>query len=258
MDLLKRLNAFIQKNSIVVIVLVLVIISIILIKANYSYSITDAFSAIADVSMALFALLGLLVAKKWQREATQSKGIDLSVSILTESVPLINGLILPIVYIKISESYLLSFKKDKNIDFNKCRAFRNGMKGYGDIVSRESKALVKLRTDLKHLNIVSWSVTSKYKGYIDQYIKLLTECIKREHELEICIRAIIASWNISFTDDDSEAYTDLTWNLSDNYNVNEGLRLCSEIVKVKEELYEHLKIMNLDNVSIFDVFEPKH
>ncbi|EPL9864995.1 hypothetical protein WJF69_004572 [Klebsiella aerogenes] len=258
MDLLKRLHAFIQNNSAVIIVLALAIIAAFLIKANYSYSITDAFSAIADVSMALFALLGLLVAKKWQREATQSKGIDLSISILTESIPLINGLILPIVYIKISESYLLSFKKDTNISFNKCRAFRNGMKGYGDIVSRESKALVKLRTELKHLNVVSWSVTCKYKEKFEQYKKLLTECITKEHELEVHIRTIIANWNLNFTDDDLKAYTEITWNLSDNYNVDEGIKLCNEIVRIKEDIYEHLKTMNIDNLSIFDVFEPKH
>lgn len=260
MNWINRFRAIIEKNITLVIFLVLVIIVAFygIHKAQSDFSSTDVLSSIADVSMAFFALLGLLVAKRWKAEATQSKGVDVSISILTESIPMLNGLIIPTVYTKLAERYLLGFKDDNSFPYPKTLSFRNGMKPHGEIVKRESKELSKLRSDLKTINVLSWSVTSKYKSNMDTYINLVTKCINKEIELRTHIVVVLSAWNIDFTDDDSKAYTDLTWDFSDNYNVDEGIKLCNEIVRIKEDLYNHLKIMNVDTVSIFDVFGPKH
>jgi len=256
MNWIKKINV---RSTVIVVAVVIVPILIyrFLSKANHDYSITDAFSALADLSMAIAAFLGLLVAKKWQREATLNKSIDISIAILTESIPRINGLFVPTVYAKTIETYMVSLKNNQPTNFDLIIGFRNLIRPYGNIIEQESDSLKKLRTELKSLYSMSWIVNDKHKVNFDKYVKLISKCVQMEIELNIYILSVLSAWNINF-DDDSRAYRNLTWNLSENHNVFECIRLSKEILRIKEDFYEHLKVMNVDSMSIFDVFEHQN
>ncbi|MHB7595927.1 hypothetical protein ACYCMP_26025, partial [Klebsiella pneumoniae] len=69
---------------------------------------------------------------------------------------------------------------------------------------------------------------------------------------------IVSYWNLYVVDgDDSKAYDSLTWDMSNNDFVDKSLMLCSEIIQLKEDLNTLIERMKIEEMSIFDVFEPK-
>ncbi|HHR0151177.1 TPA: hypothetical protein ACSXT8_002935 [Escherichia coli] len=258
MDWLIKLKKLIKDNRTGTVVVVIAVVFLFLSNARGNYTLTDALSALADVSMAILALIGLSVANKWRREATQNKGVDIGIDILTDSLPLTKNLFSPPVYILLAKVYCSSCKEDKKIKFKHALSLKRGLNGYDSIISREGLALAKLKERIKLLNVVSWKISHSYESTIHNYIKLLSDCYTKELELLVNIGVVLANWNLKIGEEEINPYDALEWNLSNYPVIDTALQLCIDIIRIKEDLHYIVEQMDLDSVSIFDVFEPAH
>ncbi|WP_124045217.1 hypothetical protein [Klebsiella pneumoniae] len=70
---------------------------------------SDSISALANVVMAFAAILGLVFAKKWKRDATKDKVIDRSIQILSVHLLDINKYFVPALHINVFQFWFTSF-----------------------------------------------------------------------------------------------------------------------------------------------------
>lgn len=219
---------------------------------------SDSISALANAIMALAAILGLVFARKWKRDATKDKVIDKCVSIMTNIIPDIKRIYVPTVYVKITQTFLNNIKSRKSTDFKLARELCNSLKSYNVIMGKGSESLNLLSADLKYVKTLSWLVRKNIEPDLDNYKKILSSITSKEFELLTYVIVIVSYWNLYVVDgDDSKAYDSLTWDMSNNDFVDKSLMLCSEIIQLKEDLNTLIERMKIEEMSIFDVFEPK-
>ncbi|HII3202827.1 TPA: hypothetical protein ACY3IM_005052, partial [Enterobacter kobei] len=80
-NIFNRVVEFLRVNKIVIIAFFLGMIFVLCFIKNDKYS--DSISAIANTIMAIAAILGLVFARKWKRDATKDKVIDKCIKILS-------------------------------------------------------------------------------------------------------------------------------------------------------------------------------
>lgn len=219
---------------------------------------SDSISALANAIMAMVAIMGLVFARKWKRDATKDKVIDKCVNMMTVVIPDIKRIYVPTVYVKIAETLLSNIKKSKSTDYKLARELRNSLKSYNAIMGKGSDALNLLSADLKYVKTLSWKVSKSVEQDLDNYRNILSSITTKEFELLTYVIGISSYWNLYiFDSDDSKAYDNLTWDLSNDDFVDKSLKLCSDIIRLKEDLNNLIEHMNIEEMSIFEVFEPK-
>ncbi|MEH3607249.1 hypothetical protein POW08_06145 [Enterobacter kobei] len=219
---------------------------------------SDAISAIANTVMAFAAIMGLVFARKWKRDATKDKVIEKCVNIMTSVIPDIKRVFVPTIHVKISEVFLKNIKERKSTDFKLARELRNSLKSYNVIMGKGSESINLFNADLKYVKALSWKVNESIAQDLDNYRKILSSIISKQFELLTYVTVIVSYWNLYVVDgDDSKAYDNLSWDMSNNDYVDKSLILCSEIIRLKEDLNTLIERMAIEEMSIFDVFEPK-
>jgi len=219
---------------------------------------SDSISAIANTVMALAAIMGLVFARKWKRDATKDKVIERCVNIMTNVIPDIKRIFVPTIHVKMSEVFLKNIKERKSTDFKLARELRNSLKSYNVIMGKGSELLNLFNADLKYVKALSWKVNESIAQDLDNYRKILSSIISKQFELLTYVIVIVSYWNLNVVDgDDSKAYDNLSWDMSNNDFIDKSLMLCSEIIRLKEDLNTLIERMTIEEMSIFDVFEPK-
>lgn len=207
--------------------------------------------------MAMSALAGLAIARKWQREATQGIVIERCVNITTDIMPKVRQNFLLAVHVKSAQRLLSPFKEAGSVSCKHIIVLKNTMKTYKKVCIEENEILMNFRAELKFIKALSWQVNANFNAHINTYDKLLGTIVNKEFELDQCIFTMLVCWNGIFDRDDSEAYTELVWGSSGKEFVDAALKLCTEIIRLKEDLNKLIERMNMDEISIFEVFEPK-
>ncbi|BEM39420.1 hypothetical protein SME10J_31470 [Serratia marcescens] len=244
------------KNKLISIITGIIIACVLLPKKGDS-SITDWISSISDVLVAFSAIMGLCIAKQWKREATQSKVIDYCINLTTQLMPKIKLQFVPSLYETVGGRLLSYLKECEYVDVKRIVSFRDTMKPYKNLLNDKRTTFTSLQTDLKNITALSWNVKDNLKLSFEEYIKSLSKIESKELELLTIFSIITSYWNVKFDDDDATKHYDITWKLADNPYVNDALRLCDEIVRLKEDLNSLIEIMKIEDKSIFEVFEPK-
>lgn len=218
---------------------------------------SDSVSALANAIMAMAAIIGLVFARKWKRDATKDKVIDKCVHIMTVIIPDIKRLYVPTLHVKMAQTFLIKMKENQSTDFKHARELRNTLRSYNILMVQCSESLSLFKADLKYVKTLSWKVNEKINPDLTTYSNFLSTIASKQFELITYIIVIVNYWGLSMTDgDDSEADDNLTKNLSDDEFVDMCLKLCAEIIRLKEDLNKLILRINIETLSVFDVFEP--
>ena len=242
-------------NSIFIITTI--IITLYFLPKKGTSSITDWISSISDAFVAFSAVVGLLIARQWKREATQSKVIDHCIILTTQLIPMIKSQFVPSFNETIGKRLLMKYKQCDYVDVRKIVFLRDAMNPYNNSLSDKRRISTNIQTNLKNITALSWKVKGYLTSDFNKLIKDLSKIEDKELELLTILSMITSYWNVKFDDDDATKHYHITWNLADNDYVNDALRLCDEIIRLKEDLNHLIEKIGIHEKSIFEVFEPK-
>lgn len=218
---------------------------------------SDGVSALANTIMALAAILGLVFARKWKHDATKDKVIDKCIEIMTVVMPDIKKTYVPSDNIKKTHAILTRFKENKLTNSKDAHEFRNSFRYYYDSMKRGVNILNLYRTDLKFIKTLSWKINKKLEDDLSNYKKILESIRNKEDQLLTFTVVLLTYWGLSpFDGEICKEFESSEYNFSNNDFVDDCLKLCDEIINLKEELSKLVQKIDFEEMSIFDVFEP--
>lgn len=250
-------NFFLSPQIKIISIAVIVFIICIFLPRKGNPSTTDWISSISDIVVAFAAIMGLYMAKQWKREATQSKAIEHCINITTQLIPKIKEQFVPSVFENIGKQILIELKQCDCVDIKRIRSLRSVMEKYYILQSDKDATLLALQSDLKNITALSWGVKNKFKLNTDELIDTLYKIKSKEVELIAYISIIMSYWNVKFRNDDETKYYDITWKLTGNPFLIEAIKLCIEIIRLKEDFNTLIEKMNIEKKSIFEIFESQ-
>lgn len=253
-NIFNRVVEFLRVNKIVIIAFFLGMIFVLCFIKNDKYS--DSISAIANTIMAIAAILGLVFARKWKRDATKDKVIDKCIKILSVYLFEVRLNFVPAMHMGVFKIWFESFTNKEISTYKDVIQIKKMVSNYVRFIKKENEIYTEFASDLEYLKLLSWDVKENHKPLVEEIEKLMKLIIAKEHELLTFIDVIFGMWNLSvYNDDESKGHTALTFNISKNPIVEAGFKLIPEIIRLKEDLNNCLEELLGKNLNVFTFIE---
>ncbi len=218
--------------------------------------VSDSISALANVVMAFAAILGLVFAKKWKRDATKDKVIDRSIQILSVHLLDINKYFVPALHINVFQFWFTSFMDKVPTTYKFVRSMKKMASNYLGFIEKESEVYTKFVSEIEYLKLLSWDIKKEHREVVDEIQIAMKNIIAKDQELLALINSIFGMWNISvYNDDESKAYTELQHNLSNNPIVQMCINLIPVMIREREDLQKLLEDMLSKQLNVFTFIE---
>lgn len=218
-------------------------------------SLADWLSSIANIFMAFVAYKGFLIAKNWKRDATQELAIEHSSNILSTHLPNTQKQFTITILENTFNRWLCCLIDTKSVRFTQVKVMHGLIKSFDSIIGLSSKNYRDLISEYSKLKILGWSVKPHKKDSFSKILKQFEQINSKQTELITLLTIIMGYWGITINDNEVKEFEDLTWNLTDNPHVSIAYDLSSEIIRLKEDLHNEFENLNINDSSIFDIFE---
>ncbi|MCK7131750.1 hypothetical protein [Enterobacter bugandensis] len=217
---------------------------------------SDSISALANVVMAFAAIMGLVFAKKWKRDATKDKVIDRCVKILSVHLLDIREAFVPAVHVKVSEAWFTSFTKKDAIKYKDVFSLKKIASSYVAIIKRESELYTELVSDLEYLKLLSWYVKEEHNEVIEKIKTSMKDIVAKDQELLALINIVFGMWGINVYDDDtSKGHTDFVYNISKDSRVESAVQLIPQMIREREDLNTLIESLLSKQLNVFSFIE---
>ena len=217
---------------------------------------SDSISAFANTIMAIAAVIGLVFARKWKRDATKDKVIDRCVQILSVHLLDVNKYFVPTLHINVFKFCFSSFVDKAPTSYKFVRSMRKMACNIAGLIEKESEVYTKFASEIQYLQLLSWDIKKEHKTEIDAIKTAMKNIIEKDQELLAIINSVFGLWNISvYNDDESKAYTELQHNLSNNPIVQMGINLIPVLIREREDLQKLLEDMLSKQLNVFTFIE---
>ncbi|HFR0303801.1 TPA: hypothetical protein ACHTY3_004725 [Klebsiella pneumoniae] len=217
---------------------------------------SDSISALANVVMAFAAIMGLVFAKKWKRDATKDKVIDRCVKILSVHLLDIRKAFVPAVHVKVSEAWFTSFTKKDAIKYKDVVSLKKIASSYVAIIKRESELYTELVSDLEYLKLLSWYVKEEHNEVIEKIKTSMKDIVAKDQELLALINIVFGMWGINVYDDDtSKGHTDFVYNISKDSRVKSAVQLIPQMIREREDFNTLIESLLSKQLNVFSFIE---
>lgn len=218
--------------------------------------VSDSISALANVVMAFAAILGLVFAKKWKRDATKDKVIERSIQILSVHLLDINKYYVPALHINVFQFWFSSFVEKVPTTYKFVRSMKKMATNYLGSIEKESEVYTKFVSEIEYIKLLSWDIKKEHREVVDAIQLAMKNIIAKDQELLALINTIFSMWNISvYNSDESKAYTELPLNLSNSPIVQMAISLIPDMVREREDLHKLLEDMLSKQLNVFSFVE---
>ncbi len=213
---------------------------------------SDSISALANVVMAFAAIMGLVFAKRWKRDATKDKVIDRCVKILSVHLLDIKKNFVPALHISVFNVWFSSFVKKDVTTYKDVRSMKKMASNYVGLIKKESEIYTEFVSELEYLKILSWDVKKEHIEEVDKIRMYMRGIIAKDQELITLINIVFGMWNLNvYNDDESKAFTELPFNLSRDPRVEMALKLIPEMTRERENLQALIEDMLSKQLNVF-------
>lgn len=217
---------------------------------------SDSISALANVVMAFAAIMGLVFAKRWKRDATKDKVIDRCEKILSVHLLDIKKNFVPALHISVFNVWFSSFVKKDVTTYKDVRSMKKMASNYVGLIKKESEIYTEFVSELEYLKILSWDVKKEHIEEVDKIRMYMRGIIAKDQELITLINIVFGMWNLNvYNDDESKAFTELPFNLSRDPRVEMALKLIPEMTRERENLQALIEDMLSKQLNVFSFIE---
>ncbi|EKC7000953.1 hypothetical protein OP685_001081 [Cronobacter sakazakii] len=217
---------------------------------------SDSISALANVVMAFAAIMGLIFAKRWKRDATKDKVIDRCVKILSVHLLDVKKIFVPAMHIKIIEVWFHFFTVNDTATYKDVVSLKKIASTYVGLIKRESELYTEFVSELEYLKLLSWDVKKEHSEEIDKIRTNMKNIITKDQELLTLINIVFGMWNLNVYDsDETKGHTELTFNISRDPRVEMALKLIPEITRERENLQTLIEGMLSKQLNVFSFIE---
>ncbi|HDR2458788.1 TPA: hypothetical protein QCI17_002712 [Enterobacter ludwigii] len=217
---------------------------------------SDSISALANVVMAFAAIMGLVFAKRWKRDATKDKVIDRCEKILSVHLLDIKKNFVPALDISVFNVWFSSFVKKDVTTYKDVRSMKKMASNYVGLIKKESEIYTEFVSELEYLKILSWDVKKEHIEEVDKIRMYMRGIIAKDQELITLINIVFGMWNLNvYNDDESKAFTELPFNLSRDPRVEMALKLIPEMTRERENLQALIEDMLSKQLNVFSFIE---
>lgn len=217
---------------------------------------SDSVSAFANTIMAVAAVIGLVFARKWKRDATKDKVIDRCVKILSVYLLDIKKIFVPALHIKVNEVWFNSFKVKDATTYKDVVFMKKMASNYVGLIKRESELYTELVSDLEYLKLLSWCVKKEHQEAIDKIKNSMKVIIAKDQELLALTNIVFGMWNLNVYDDDtSKGHTDFVFNISKDHRIDMALELIPKMIREREDLNSLIESLLSKQLNVFSFIE---
>ncbi|WP_317473730.1 hypothetical protein [Cronobacter sakazakii] len=217
---------------------------------------SDSISALANVVMAFAAIMGLVFAKRWKRDATKDKVIDRCVKILSVHLLDIRKDFVPALHVSVFNVWFSSFVEKEVTTYKDVRSMKKMASNYVGLIKKESEIYTEFVSELEYLKLLSWDVKKEHSEQIDKIRTHMKNIVTKDQELLTLINIVFGMWNLNvYENDESKAHTELTFNISKDPRVEMALKLIPEITRERENLQTLIEGMLSKQLNVFSFIE---
>ncbi|AKM87214.1 hypothetical protein ACP3PD_07950 [Enterobacter ludwigii] len=217
---------------------------------------SDSISALANAIMAIAAIMGLVFARKWKRDATKDKVIDKCIKILSVYLFDARKYFVSTMNMSVFKFWFESFTKKEITTYKDVSQMKKMALNYVDSLKKEREIYTELTSDLEYFKLLSWDVKEEHKDLVDKIKKSMNDILNKELELITFIDVIFGMWNMSaYRDDENKGHKDLTFNISKNPIIASALQLIPEIVRLKEDMDKLIEELLNKELNVFSFIE---
>lgn len=217
---------------------------------------SDSISALANVVMAFAAIMGLVFAKRWKRDATKDKVIDRCVKILSVHLLDIRKDFVPALHVSVFNVWFSSFVEKEVTTYKDVRSMKKMASNYVGLIKKESEIYTEFVSELEYLKLLSWDVKKEHIEEIDKIRTHMKNIVTKDQELLTLINIVFGMWNLNvYENDESKAHTELTFNISKDPRVEMALKLIPEITRERENLQTLIEGMLSKQLNVFSFIE---
>ncbi|MGM8753653.1 hypothetical protein ACS6JK_09045 [Enterobacter chuandaensis] len=253
-NIFNRVVEFLRVNKVVIIAFFLGMIFVLCFVKSDKYS--DSISALANTIMAIAAIMGLVFARKWKRDATKDKVIDKCIKILSVYLFDTRKYFVSTLNMSVFKFWFESFTKKEITTYKDVSQMKKMALNYVDSLKKEREIYTELTSDLEYFKLLSWDVKEEHKDLVDKIKKSMNDILNKELELITFIDVIFGMWNMSaYRDDEGKGHKDLTFNISKNPIVASALQLIPDIVRLKEDMNKLIEELLNKELNVFSFIE---
>lgn len=253
-NIVNRVVEFLRVNKVVIMAFFLGMIFVLCFIKNEKYS--DSISALANTIMAIAAIMGLVFAKKWKRDATKDKVIDKCIKILSVYLFDIKRHFVATPYISIFKTWFGSLVQKDSVSYRDIIQIKKIVSSYFESMKQENKVFTEFTSDLEYFKLLSWDVKEEHKDIVSKIKNVMRDIISKENELLTFIDVVFGMWNLSvYNDDDSKGSKELSFNISNSPVIGSALQLIPEITRLKEDLNVLIEDLLKKELNVFSFIE---
>ncbi|MCK6993314.1 hypothetical protein [Enterobacter asburiae] len=217
---------------------------------------SDSISALANTIMAIAAIMGLVFARKWKRDATKDKVIEKCIKILSVYLFDARKYFVSTLHMSVFKFWFESFTKKEITTYKDVSQMKKMALNYVDSLKKEREIYTELTSDLEYFKLLSWDVKEEHKDSVDKIKKGMNDILNKELELITFIDVIFGMWNMSaYRDDEGKEHKDLTFNISKNPIIDSALQLIPDIVRLKEDMNKSIEELLNKKLNVFSFIE---
>lgn len=235
-------------------------ISIVKRALNSMSTVTDWISAGSDIVVAIIAFLGYFLAKDWKREATKEAVIENAMKLLTDTLPKIKSIASDYVHITTIKDWLERVLKKESVNYNDINELYMISRRFNESHNKIASSLVEYFSEIKKNRHLSWKVNKDKDEIINAIQSDIWKIYIDELQLLASMQTILKDWGVKFSDpnfvklkDDGNTITAI----KNHENLHNANNLATRIFRTKEDIVRKFEELNIDDITIFDLFEAK-
>lgn len=223
-------------------------------------TVTDWISAIANGVIAIITMFGYFLARNWKREATKEIMVENGIKILVEIMPNIKWGSSNTLHIMLIKNCLDRMEKMESVNYRDINELYFTAKSYKGSHRANSKVYLSFLMELKKLHHLAWNINKDKETNWN----LIKDCIKKdfsdELELITTIEIVLWYWGLKLDDDNFKKLEEGDGSsafLKDNIHFKNAIDITLRVIRNKENIAEQFKKLDIENITIFDLFEAK-
>lgn len=222
-------------------------------------TITDWISALANVSMGTSAVAGYFLAKNWKRTATQELAVEHCSNILSDHLRYFEKDATIVSHEELIKALMVRYSKLETVDYQSIKNIASVLKYYKAEMAERTVHYTSIFAEYKRLNHLSWRVVKDKEGIFNELIADWNGINNKGYELIIQMGILFTQFGLPFDCEEPIKHFGIAGNITVETSVimSEVERLSTEIINTKKGLQEKFNILNINKLTIFELFEAK-
>lgn len=233
------------------------------ITASWISAFSDVSMALTNGIMALMAICGYFLAKDWKREATAGIAIGHCTKILSDCLPDIQRQIYVTIHEDTFKNLLKVVDKSDSVNIKMLKDISRLSETYLTIITTRHRQYSELVSEYYRLNHLSWAVKAERKEIFNSILNNFSTVNNKEYELNLMLKVFVCGHGLPFDGKDpikiegKEDKDTVLLTGKDKATIVQAILLVDKITDLKKQLQRNFGDLDINAISIFDLFGLK-